>query len=67
MNSGGDVAKDLGVLLHVGQAEFDAGKAAGEKLKEMGGTTGALRQPGGRQRRRSISAAPASPRASAAR
>ena len=39
MNSGGDVAKDLGVLLHVGQAEFDAGKAAGEKLKEMGGTT----------------------------
>lgn len=39
MNSGGDVAKSLGVLLHVGQAEFDAGKAAGEKLKEMGGTT----------------------------
>lgn len=38
MNSGGDVAKGFGVLLHVGQAEFDAGKAAGEKLKEMGGT-----------------------------
>jgi simple sugar transport system substrate-binding protein len=40
MNSGGDVAKDLGVLLHVGQAEFDAGKAAGAKLAEMGGKTG---------------------------
>jgi simple sugar transport system substrate-binding protein len=40
MNSGGDVAEDLGVLLHVGQAEFDAGKAAGAKLAEMGGKTG---------------------------
>jgi simple sugar transport system substrate-binding protein len=40
MNSGGDVAKGLGVLLHVGQAEFDAGRAAGEKLAEMGGTNG---------------------------
>jgi simple sugar transport system substrate-binding protein len=37
MNSGSDVAKSLGVLLHVGQNEFDAGKAAGEKLKSMGG------------------------------
>jgi simple sugar transport system substrate-binding protein len=40
MNSGGDVAEDLGVLLHVGQAEFDAGKAAGAKLAERGGKTG---------------------------
>ncbi|MDB6177332.1 sugar ABC transporter substrate-binding protein [Paracoccus sp. Z330] len=40
MNSGSDVAKDLGALLHVGQSEFDAGKAAGEKLAEMGGTKG---------------------------
>ncbi|WBU63634.1 sugar ABC transporter substrate-binding protein [Paracoccus aerodenitrificans] len=40
MNSGGDVAKDLGVLLHVGQSEYDAGVAAGEKLAEMGGTKG---------------------------
>ncbi len=40
MNSGSDVAKDLGALLHVGQDEFTAGKAAGEKLAEMGGTTG---------------------------
>ena len=37
MNSGSDVSKSLGALLHVGQNEFDAGKAAGEKLKEMGG------------------------------
>lgn len=40
MNSGSDVAADLGALLHVGQSEFDAGKAAGEKLAEMGGTKG---------------------------
>lgn len=38
MNSGSDVSKSLGALLHVGQDEFDAGKAAGEKLKEMGGS-----------------------------
>jgi len=37
MNSGSDVSKKLGALLHVGQDEFDAGKAAGEKLKELGG------------------------------
>lgn len=40
MNSGGDVAADLGALLHVGQSEYDAGVAAGEKLAEMGGTKG---------------------------
>ena len=40
MNSGSDVAKDLGALLHVGQSERDAGVAAGEKLAEMGGTKG---------------------------
>lgn len=39
MNSGSDVSKTLGALLHVGQDEFTAGKAAGEKLKEMGGKT----------------------------
>lgn len=38
MNSGSDVAADLGAQLHVGQSEFDAGKAAGEELAEMGGT-----------------------------
>ena len=40
MNSGSDVSKSLGALLHVGQDEFDAGKAAGAKLKEMGGKAG---------------------------
>lgn len=40
MNSGGDVAHDLGVRLHVGQSEFDAGKAAGARLAEMGGKKG---------------------------
>lgn len=38
MNSGSDVAADLGALLHVGQSEFDAGLAAGKKLADMGGT-----------------------------
>jgi len=40
MNSGSDVSKGLGALLHVGQDEFDAGVAAGEKLASMGGTKG---------------------------
>ncbi|MGQ7846999.1 sugar ABC transporter substrate-binding protein [Granulosicoccus sp. 3-233] len=40
MNSGGDAAKELGALLHVGQSEFDAGKAAGEKMAELGGNHG---------------------------
>jgi simple sugar transport system substrate-binding protein len=39
INSGSDVSKDLGALLHVGQDEFDAGKAAGEALASMGGST----------------------------
>jgi simple sugar transport system substrate-binding protein len=38
MNSGSDVSGDLGALLHVGQEEFDAGRAAGEKMAELGGT-----------------------------
>lgn len=38
MNSGGDVSKDLGAALHVGQSEYDAGVAAGQKLAELGGT-----------------------------
>jgi simple sugar transport system substrate-binding protein len=37
MNSGSDVSKKLGALLHVGQDEYSTGKIAGEKLKEMGG------------------------------
>lgn len=39
INSGSDVSKTLGALLHVGQDEFDAGKAAGEELASMGGKT----------------------------
>ncbi|MHA6325871.1 sugar ABC transporter substrate-binding protein [Roseivivax sp. CAU 1753] len=38
MNSGSDVSKGLGALLHVGQEEYDAGRAAGEKMAEMGKT-----------------------------
>ncbi len=38
MNSGSNVSKGLGALLHVGQEEFDAGRAAGEKMAEMGKT-----------------------------
>jgi len=37
MNSGSDVAHELGAKLHVGQSEFDAGKVAGQRLAEMGG------------------------------
>ena len=40
MNSGSDVSKKLGALLHVGQDEIDAGRIAGAKLKEMGGKIG---------------------------
>jgi len=40
MNSGSDVSKRLGALLHVGQEEFDAGQIAGEKLAAMGGKEG---------------------------
>jgi simple sugar transport system substrate-binding protein len=40
INSGSDVSKELGALLHVGQDEYTAGKAAGAKLREMGGKEG---------------------------
>ncbi|AEV36327.1 periplasmic substrate-binding protein, ABC-type sugar transporter [Pseudovibrio sp. FO-BEG1] len=40
MNSGSDVSASFGTLLHVGQDEFDAGKAAGKKLADMGGKVG---------------------------
>ena len=39
-NSGQDASKKLGVLLHVGQDEYIAGKKAGEKLKALGGKKG---------------------------
>jgi simple sugar transport system substrate-binding protein len=36
MNSGSDVAKDLGVLTHVGQTEYEAGFGGGERMAEAG-------------------------------
>jgi simple sugar transport system substrate-binding protein len=39
MNSGSDVADELGAALRVGQSQRDAGMAAGERLAEMGGTS----------------------------
>jgi simple sugar transport system substrate-binding protein len=35
-NSGWDVSKKLGIIMHVGQEEFIAGKGAGERMKAMG-------------------------------
>lgn len=40
INSGSNVSKGLGALLHIGQDEEVTGKIAGEKLKEMGGKKG---------------------------
>ncbi|GEM46273.1 sugar ABC transporter substrate-binding protein [Deinococcus cellulosilyticus] len=36
INSGADVYQKLGVLVHVGQEEYLAGKKAGERMKSMG-------------------------------
>jgi simple sugar transport system substrate-binding protein len=36
MNSGSDVFEELGVLVHVGQTEFEAGLIAGQRFKEEG-------------------------------
>lgn len=36
MNSGSDVAEKLGVLLHVGQTEYEAGLGAGKRMKAAG-------------------------------
>ena len=38
MNSGSDVAADLGALTHVGQTEYEAGFGGGERLAEAGVT-----------------------------
>ncbi len=40
MNSGSDTFKDLGVLRHVGQTEYEAGLGAGERMAEAGVTSG---------------------------
>lgn len=39
MNSGSDVAEELGVLIHVGQTEYEAGVGAGQRMGEAGVTT----------------------------
>ncbi len=36
MNSGSDVFRDLGILAHVGQTEYEAGFGAGERFKAAG-------------------------------
>ena len=36
MNSGSDVFRDLGVIAHVGQTEYEAGFGAGERFKAAG-------------------------------
>jgi simple sugar transport system substrate-binding protein len=41
MDSGLDVSKQLGALLHMGIDEYPSGFAAGEKMKELGKTSGA--------------------------
>jgi len=38
MNSGSDVFRELGVLAHVGQTEFEAGLGAGQRMQEAGVT-----------------------------
>lgn len=39
MNSGSDVFSDLGVLVHVGQTEYEAGLIAGQRMSEAGVST----------------------------
>ncbi len=39
MNSGSDVFADLGVLVHVGQTEYEAGLIAGQRMADEGVTT----------------------------
>jgi simple sugar transport system substrate-binding protein len=36
INSGFDVGQSLGALLHVGQGEYEAGRVAGERMRELG-------------------------------
>ncbi len=38
INSGSDVYRDLGILTHVGQTEFEAGIGAGQRMAEAGVT-----------------------------
>jgi simple sugar transport system substrate-binding protein len=41
MDAGLDVSKELGALLHLGIDEYPSGFAAGEKMKELGNSSGA--------------------------
>ncbi len=41
MDSGLEVSKELGALLHMGIDEYPSGYAAGDKMKELGKTSGA--------------------------
>jgi len=36
INSGGDVARSLGMMIHVGQSEYEAGYAGGERMAREG-------------------------------
>lgn len=38
INSGFDVGRSLGALLHVGQSEYEAGRVAGDMMRKLGGT-----------------------------
>jgi simple sugar transport system substrate-binding protein len=38
INSGFDVSRSLGALLHVGQSEYEAGRVAGDTMRKLGGT-----------------------------
>lgn len=38
INSGFDVGRSLGALLHVGQGEYEAGRVAGEAMRNLAGT-----------------------------
>ena len=51
MNSGSDVFADLGVLVHVGQTEFEAGLDRRAEVRRRGRAEPDLHQPGGRERR----------------
>jgi simple sugar transport system substrate-binding protein len=39
MNSGSDVAEELGILVHVGQTEYEAGYGGGQRMAAAGATT----------------------------
>ena len=40
INSGSDVFRELGILRHVGQTEYEAGLGGGERMAALGGTKG---------------------------